>query len=93
MSEDEYWASEPMDDGDEDEILYEFLIDEPEDLTLVMLPMIDFNLEDALENYYKQLKRCRNKDQIKTVLLRFYSYVVAMTNLQSDIHYLQQRSA
>lgn len=89
MSEDEYLENEPNDD-DED-IIYEFLIDEPDDLTLIMVPKSDFDLEEEIERYYKQLKKCRSKEQLKDVLRDFYSYIVEVTEIQSEINHLQDR--
>lgn len=82
---------EPLDD-DESEIVYEFMIDEPDDITLVMMPKLEFDLEEYLESYYKQIKKCRNKDQIKSVLRNFYALSSGVATLQTEIDYLQSRA-
>ncbi|GAB6989368.1 hypothetical protein [Paenibacillus pini] len=89
MTEDEYWANEPNDDN---EILYEFLIDEDSDLTLLMLPKYEFDLENTLDSYYKEIKKCRNKDQIIQALRTFYSHIAGVVSLQDNIQYLQDRA-
>lgn len=90
MTEDEYFASEPSDN--DDDIIYEFLIDEPEDLTLLMLPKLKFSIPEEAEKYYKLFKKCRNKAQMIQLLIDFGSTVAQMTLLKSDIQYLQDRA-
>lgn len=86
---DEYMAGEP---DDEDEVLGEYLLDEPDDLTLVMLPKLEFNLDDTIESFYKVLKRCKNKTELKSVLYQFYAYISGVVSLQNDIDALQNKA-
>lgn len=90
MTEEEYLQGEFPDD--DDDIMEGFLIEEPDDLDLVMLPKLEFDLELELEKYYKMLKSCRNKEQLIQVLRIFYAHISSVVLLQSDIQYLQDRA-
>lgn len=90
MTEDEYLEGEfPEDD---DDILEAYLIEEPDDITHVLMPKIEFHLEDELEKYYKFAKQCRKKEDIKQVFRMFYSHITSVTVLQHEIQYLQDRA-
>jgi hypothetical protein len=79
--------------NEDDDILGEFLIEaEDDDLTLVMLPKLKFDLEGTLTDYYKLLKKCRTKDQMINVLSRFYAYIYGVAVLETEINYLQDRA-
>jgi len=78
---------------EDDEILGEFLIeDEQDDLTLILMPKLEYDLEKDLDEYYKMLKRCKTKDEIKEVLRHFYSKIYNIAILQNEIDYLQARA-
>lgn len=92
MTEDEYWQTNG-DSEDDDEILGDFLIEEiDDDLTLVMMPKIIYDYEKEFEVYYKLLKKCKNKEQMKDVLSGIISHASAVAVLQHDIKYLQDRA-
>lgn len=78
--------------NEDDDILGEFLIEEDTDLTLVMFPNFEFNLEEELEKYYRALKRCRNKEQLMNVLRHFYNHISTTVLLQYEIRHLQERA-
>jgi hypothetical protein len=93
MNEEEYWASDPEDENfDDEEILGMYMIDEPDDLTLVMLPKLNFNLDEELDKWTKELRKCKNKTQLKEGLRNFYVYVSGLTMLQEDIRHLQDKA-
>lgn len=90
MSEEDYLEGEfPEDD---DDIMEVFLIDEPDDLTMVMLPKLDFNLDNELEKYYTYAKGARNKEQLLRVFRMFYAHIVGVTTLQNDVQFLQDKA-
>lgn len=91
MSEEEHWESD-SEFEDDDEIFGEFLIEEPDDITLIMLPRLDFDLEKTLEEYYRVIKKCRNKEQLMNALRHFYAYISGVTSIMNDIQYLQDRA-
>lgn len=93
MTEDEYYAGEPDDFDEEDEILGEYLIDEEnDDLTLIMMPKITFDFEKEFEIYYKMLKKCKSKEQLKDVLSGIISHTSQVAVLQHEIGFLQDRA-
>jgi hypothetical protein len=97
MTPEEYYKGEPHDDDEDDfeddsDEIGAYLIDEPDDLTLIMMPKLDFDLELTIEQYYKVLKKCKNKDQLKSVLFKFYGHIAGIVSLQNDIQYLQERA-
>lgn len=92
MTEGEYWDSSSEFEDEDGEILGEYLIEDPGDLTLIMFPKLEFDLEAELEKYYKILKKCRNKEQIINVLREFYTVISGVTILQNDIQYLQDKA-
>jgi hypothetical protein len=93
MSEDEYYNSEPNDDYEDDDILGDYLIEEVSDeLTLVMMPKITFDYDVEFEVFYKLLKKCKNKEQMKMVLDGIISHTSAVAVLQHEIDFLQERA-
>jgi hypothetical protein len=87
-----YYNNDSYDDYDDgDEILGEFLIDEPPDIDIILMPKFDFDLKQIFEKYYNSLKKCRNKEQIMQVLESFYSYISKAVLLQHEISCLQTR--
>lgn len=93
MSEEEYWAGEPEDDyDDEEETLGVFMIEEPDDLTLVMLPKIEFDRDEVIEEYVKAARKCKNKDQLRFVFNRFFEHISGTVSLLNDVQHLQDRA-
>lgn len=91
LNENEYWESNG-DYEDDDEIIREYLIEEEDDLTLVMLPKLEYDFDKEFEVYYSVLKKCRTKDQMKQALGSIIERVSSFTLLQNDIGYLQERA-
>ena len=87
MSEEEYLAGEP-----DDEDFEEYLADEEDNLTLLMLPKLEIDEEAEVERFYKRFKLCRNKAQIQTVIREVMAYVSTTTILMHEIDYLQERA-
>jgi predicted phage-related endonuclease len=69
-----------------------FMIEEPDDLTMIMMPKLDFDSEEIIEEYAKTIKRCKNIEQLKSVLYKFYTHISSIVSLQNDIQYLQDRA-
>lgn len=69
-----------------------FLINEPDDITLIMMPKLDFNLDKTLEEYYEYIKKCKNKNEVIGVLKDFYEYISTVVTLINDIQHLQDRA-
>ena len=86
MNDNEEWIDE---DG---EILGSFLIEDEDDIDVIVMPKLNFDLEKELDEWYKRIKRCRNKEQIKDVLRQFFDYATGIATLQLDIQYLQDRA-
>jgi len=86
MNDNEEWIDE---DG---EILGSFLIEDEDDIDVIVMPKLNFDLEKELDEWYKRIKRCRNKEQIKEVLRHFFNYATGIATLQLDIQYLQDRA-
>ena len=86
MNDNEEWIDE---DG---EILGSFLIEDEDDIDVIVMPKLNFDLEKELDEWYKRIKRCRNKEQIKEVLRQFFNYATSIATLQLDIQYLQDRA-
>lgn len=92
MTEEEYWDSDP-DRNDDDEIIGEYLIDEVDDnLTLTMFPKIQYDFETEFEVYYKLLKKCRTKEQMRDVLSGIVSHVSSFAILEHEIDHLQDKA-
>jgi len=87
MTENENWFSE-----EDDDVLGEFLIEEPPDIDLILMPKLEIDEDKIIDEYYKKIKKCRNKEQLKSVLKSFYIYISNIAILQSDIQYLQDRA-
>lgn len=79
-------------DYNDDEILGDYLIETDDDLTLIMMPKLDIDLDSVDETYYKTFKKCKTKEQFKNVLRKYRSYISTVALLQSDIAYLQDRA-
>jgi hypothetical protein len=93
MNEEEYWESEPDDENyNDDESLGVYMIEEPEDIDLIVLPKLNFNLDEELDAWTKQLRKCKNKQQLKEGLRGFYAYVAGVVLLQEDIRHLQDKA-
>jgi hypothetical protein len=95
MSEDEYLQGEPDDDfeNEDDEIIGDYLIDEPDDdLTLIMMPKIQFDFEVEFDTYYKMLRKCKSKEQMKYVLSEIIQHSSNIILIEHEIKYLQDRA-
>lgn len=90
MTEDEYWQGEFNED---DEIVGEYLIEDytDDDITLVMMPQIKYDFESEFETYYKMLKKCRNKKQMKNTLQEIINHAQSIALLEHESKYLQDR--
>jgi hypothetical protein len=78
--------------NEDDDILGDYLIEEESDITHVLLPKLNIDLERTFDDYYKLLKKCRNKGQILTVLQEFYVYINTISVLSHEIGHLQDRA-
>lgn len=90
MSEEEYWESDP--EFKDDEFNDSFLIDEPEDITLIIMPKFEVDEENILEQYAKSLKKCRTLNEAIDVLRSLYTYAQAVSIIQNEIQELQNRA-
>jgi hypothetical protein len=92
MDEQEYLDGEPQDNSNEDEDFSEYLADEEDNLTLVMLPKLEIDEELEVDRFYKRFKLCRNKAQVQTVIRELMAYVSTTALLVHEIAYLQERA-
>lgn len=94
MTEDEYWDSNEEYEGydENDDILGDYLIEESDDLTLIMMPKITYDYDKEFEEYYKLLKKCRTKDQMKYILHAVISHATQAAILKHEVEYLQDRA-
>jgi hypothetical protein len=68
-----------------------FLYEEPDDIDFILMPKLDFDLERTIDDYYKLIKRSKNKEQVKEILREFYEYICNVNTIMNDIKYLQDR--
>jgi hypothetical protein len=69
-----------------------FLAEESDDIDFILMPKLNINIDDVIEEYYKSIKECKNKNQVKEVLRDFYQYVCNINTIMNDIQYLQDRA-
>ena len=69
-----------------------FLYEEPDDIDFILMPKLDFDLERTIDDYYKLIKRSKNKEQVKEILREFYEYICNVNTIMNDIKYLQDRA-
>lgn len=81
-----------MEDFEDEEYLGAYMIDEPEDLTLIMMPKLEIDVEKEIDNWAKILRRCKNKAELKEGLIQFYAYVSQIVLLQEEIRQLQTKA-
>lgn len=87
MIENENWYNE-----EDDDILGDFSLEDVPDIDIILMPKLEIDEEEIIDRYYKKIKRCRNKDQLKAVLKSLYDYASNVAVLQNDIRYLQDRA-
>lgn len=84
--------SEFEDYYDEDELNADFLIDEPDDITLITMPQFKFDVEEYVNKLYKKIKKCKNKAELIEILYDSVDYVSCVALLQYSINELQNRA-
>ena len=89
MDEREYWDSDKNFGDDGDEITYEFLFEEPEDIDVLILPKYQFDPEKCVEQHIKDIRKCRNIASLKSALLKLVGDVQVKVMLQSDYFQMQ----
>lgn len=81
----DYWE-------DDDDYLGEFMIEEPDDLTMIVMPKLEIDTESMIENYVNLARKCKNKNELRNLFNHFYIHVADMVSLENDIRYLQDRA-
>lgn len=92
MNEDEYWASDP--EWQDEDIDGDYLIEDytDDDITLVLMPQVKYDFDSEFETYYKMLKKCRNKEQMKNTLREIINHAQYIALLEHESKYLQDRA-
>lgn len=90
MTEDEYNQSDSEFD-DEGEFGDSFLSSEESDdeITMIMIPKLDFNLDLMLKGYLKNLKSCQTTEKAMEILYDLYSQIQIITTVENGIEELQ----
>ena len=57
-----------------------------------MMPKIRFDYDQEFEQFYRVLKKCRTKEQMKNVLASIINQTSAIAVLEHEINYLQDRA-
>jgi hypothetical protein len=92
VDEKQYWDSDPNFDGDDgDEITYEFLLEEEADVDIVIVPKYEFDIEKHIDQYLKEVSRCKNRSALKTVLMKMLGDAQVKIMLQRDYYEMQDK--
>lgn len=89
MSEEEYWESNFEDDEFGDTFLHEESSDD--DINLIMIPKIEYDIIEILSGYIKSLKRCKTTDEAMEVMIDLYGQIRLLTIIESEQAELQNR--
>lgn len=81
-----------FDDDEFDELELEFLIEEPDDIHMIMMPEFKFDVEEYVNKLYKKVKKCRNKADLLVVLNESVDYISQVTLLQYNIREVQNKA-
>lgn len=69
-----------------------FLSDENDEyVNMIMIPRIDLDVDDMVDNYVQMLRRCKTNDDAKSLLYEFYAQVSTLTIIQTEQEYIQER--
>ena len=91
MDYEEYMQGEP---DDKDDILGEYLIEEvdDDDITFISMPKIRYDFDEEFDKYYKILKKCRTKEQMRNILGGIINHTSKVAVFEHEINYLQDRA-
>ena len=93
LTEDEYNQGEPFEDDDSefgDTFLYDEVTDD--DINMVMIPKLDYDIDEVLMGYVKSLKRCKTTEEAMEVLYDLYGQIRLITIVESEQAELQNRA-
>ena len=80
---------EQINDFEDDEFGDVYLIDEPEDIDLIMIPKLEINVDNVIEQYAKQLRKCKTLKEAKEVLFDLYTYASTISYIKNEIADIQ----
>lgn len=80
---------EQINDFEDDEFGDVYLIDEPEDIDLIMIPKLEINVDNVIEQYAKQLRKCKTLKEAKEVLFDLYTYASTISYIENEIADIQ----
>lgn len=66
-----------------------YLIDEPEDIDLIMIPKLEVDVDSLIEQYAKYLRKCKTMKEAKEVLFNLYTYAHTISYIQNEIADIQ----
>ncbi|ASA22743.1 hypothetical protein [Paenibacillus donghaensis] len=99
MSEEEYYASQPDYDEDENcELPSTFLSDEDigAETNMIIIPSLKIDLELQIDSYVNTLSKLKTKNQLKSALFQIWSHAESygaimerMDKLQTDVETLR----
>lgn len=95
MSEEEFYESEPHENEEEDEGEFgdTFLSEDQanDDVNVLVIPKLNFDLDHSIETTIKILKKCKTNDEAYNVLVSLCEQISLVTVIQNSYEEIQEK--
>lgn len=88
MSDEHFLSDSEFEDDEFGDV---YLVEEPEDVDLLLLPKLNVDIDKILTGYAKQLRKCKTIGEAKEILHELYAYAQLISMIQMEITDIQSK--